>query len=40
MSVSIIDHNKKRLELLIDIMSEHIQPTNYFTYNGKPILNI
>ena len=39
MSVSIIDHNKKRLELLIDIMSEHIQPTNYFTYNGKPILN-
>ena len=39
MSVSIIDHNKKGLELLIDIMSEHIQPTNYFTYNGKPILN-
>ena len=39
MSVSIIDHNKKGLEVLIDIMSEHIQPTNYFTYNGKPILN-
>ena len=39
MSVSIIDHNKKGLKLLIDIMSEHIQPTNYFTYNGKPILN-
>ena len=39
MSVSNIDHNKKGLEVLIDIMSEHIQPTNYFTYNGKPILN-
>uniref|UniRef100_A0A6C0ENC3 Uncharacterized protein n=1 Tax=viral metagenome TaxID=1070528 RepID=A0A6C0ENC3_9ZZZZ len=39
MTSVIINDNKKGFEKLIDIMSEYIPDNNYFTYNGKPILN-
>jgi len=39
MTSVIINDNKKSFEKLIDIMSEYIPDNNYFTYNGKPILN-
>jgi hypothetical protein len=39
MTSVIINDNKKGFSKLIDIMSEYIPDNNYFTYNGKPILN-